>query len=245
MTEIDQEILVNTIREVVTKIVLESENRILEELKKSKTPVKKTPVKPKVKTPAKKISHEKAYEEWVEGLKDQEHFSLKCSYGAKCGQNAGLACRANATYMLTGEPSKRSCVLIPKQNIVEEIIGNYGIDPRNSYPYIRCNSHKNVCLNDSISTAVEFIGTLDNGAVVHAEDTSPSVEKIAASLSGKPMSPAKDNSITLLTPEYIIEEEEEETGASGPRENISLPVVEENNSQQDNTDLEDLLNTLQ
>ena len=217
--------------QVFFKEQLDEQRKFYEE-KLTKTPSKKTPVK--TKTPVKKIAQSKAYDNWVEGFSNPEKFRLTCHYIAKCGKDAGLACNCAASYMLVGEPTKRSFKLISKENPLQDIIDEFGPDPKDSFAYIRCNTHKKVCTSDNISKAVEFVGTLDNGAIVHADETAPTDEAIAASLSAKPMSPEPESK--LLKPADLQVEKPTES------ETI-LPVVEET-SDNNNSELEDLLENL-
>lgn len=198
-------------------------NNLEQKLEKKPTP-KKTPKK----TPTKPLSLEKAYELHVEGLKNPETYKPLCTYVKKSGTGAGLTSGLPATHILTGDdPNKRVAIPLPAENPAAAIIEHFGSDPRTSFAYMRASKNKNVCLNDSISKSVEFVGTLDNGVVVHAEETMPSEESIAASLSGKPMSPEKSK---LKTPEDM---------------SVTLPVVEESTpSENDNADLEQLLSSL-
>jgi len=218
--------------------VLEQKIDALE--KRKTTPSKKTPVK---KTPTKPISLEKAYDLHVEGLKNfienGTSYPLLCTYVKKSGEGAGKASALPATHILTGDdPNKRVAIPLPTDNPIQAVIDHFGPEPKASFAYLRSSKHKNVCLNDSISKCVEFVGMLDNGAVVHAEETAPTDEAIAASLSGKPMSPERNK---LMTPEDMVIKPEE---ASGPKEPVSLPVVENASSEHDNADLEQLLSSL-
>ena len=223
------------------KEYFDSKLSALEE-KLNKTPTsKKTPSKVKSKTPVKKLPQEVGYKNWIQGFENPDLFKLTCHYVPKSGRDANMICNCTASYMLVGEPTKRTFKLISKENPLQDIIKEYGKDPKNSFPYIRCNTHKGVCLSDNISKAVEFIGTLDNGAVIHADETEPSEESIAASLSAKPTSPLRSNSPKLLTPEELSNKEEND--ASGPKEEILLPVVD-HGPDNDNGDLEDLLSSL-
>ena len=208
--------------------------------KKKPTPSKKTPAK---KTPTKPISLEKAYQHHSDGLKNfienGTQFQLLCTYVKKSGEGAGKASALPATHILAGDdPNKRVAVPLPTDNPIQAVIDHFGPDPKASFAYLRSNKNSKVCLNDSISKSVEFVGMLDNGAVVHAEETSPSDEAIAASLSGKPMSPERNK---LMTPEDMIIKPED---ASGPAEPVSLPVVEDASFEHDNGDLEQLLSSL-
>ena len=214
----------------------EEQRLFLEE--KLKTTAKKTPVKKATKSPkTKKATPADAWKSWKTNFESEENLVPVCHYIPKSGQWGNMACSAKATYTLTGDPNKRTCQPIPPENIRGFFITTYGENPSNSYPFTRCNSHKNQATVDNISKSCEFIGGLENGAVVHVEETSPSEENIAASLSGKPMSPSRQSPIELMTPDDI-------TGASGPKEEVSLPVVEQATSEPDNGDLEDLLSSL-
>lgn len=198
-------------------------NSIEENKKQKKSPSKNTTPK----TPQERTSPEVAFKKWKQGFEDPSCFELACHYIPKNGEHKFKTCNCKAAYMLVGNPSKRTPQLIPKENPLKFIIDEYGPNPEASFPYIRCNSHKNQALKDDISQAVLFTGTLDNGAVVHADETEPSEEKIAASLSEKPTSPARNKS-----PVEIQEE-------------VSLPVVEDNQNEEDNdAELELLINGL-